>query len=73
MDLSFGLTGAQQWLLLIALCFALSLVCFAVANRLYNRFEYKANWTARLSELKTPNRVCIGRNYKRETMYYWRS
>jgi hypothetical protein len=48
MDLSFSLTGGEQWLLLVALCFALSLVCFAVVNWL----EYKANWIARLQQLK---------------------
>lgn len=52
MDLSFYLTGGQQWLLLMALCFALSLVCFAIAGWLNNRENYKANWIARLQQFK---------------------
>lgn len=54
MDLSFGLTGPQQWALLVGIVFILTALISVFMLFVYDRFTERANWTERLRELKQP-------------------
>lgn len=64
MDLSFGLSPVQQWLVLLAIAVVVPLLVSFIACANYNWQNDRANWKARLELLKSPNRNVSRDNYK---------
>jgi len=57
MDLSFGLTGPQQWAVIIGVVFVLTALISAWIIFAYDYFNTKECWIERLQQLKHRNNI----------------